>query len=50
MLWEDFIFPNLFVQTDLPDDLGSLRDIENKINGEFIYETSEDVWNETREK
>ncbi|QDF30064.1 molybdopterin oxidoreductase family protein [Halarcobacter anaerophilus] len=38
------------VQTDLPDDWEVLRDIENKINGEFIYETSEDVWNETREK
>lgn len=37
------------VETDLPDDWEILRDIENKINGEFIYETSEDVWNETKE-
>lgn len=36
------------VENDLPDDWEVLRDIENKINGEFIYETSEDVWNETR--
>jgi len=38
------------VETDLPDDWEVLRDIENKINGEFVYETSEDVWNETKEK
>lgn len=37
------------VETDLPDDWEVLRDIENKINGEFIYENSEDVWNETKE-
>ena len=37
------------VETDLPDDWEVLRDIENKINGEFEYESSEDVWNETKE-
>lgn len=37
------------VECDLPDDWEVLRDIENKINGEFLYNTSEDVWNETRE-
>jgi formate dehydrogenase major subunit len=36
------------VKNDLPDDWEVLRDIENKINGEFLYNTSEDVWNETR--
>ncbi|WP_206732096.1 molybdopterin oxidoreductase family protein [Halarcobacter ebronensis] len=38
------------VDSDLPDDWEVLRDIENKINGEFIYENSEDVWNETKER
>ena len=37
------------VEAEMPDDWEVLRDIENKINGEFIYETSEDVWNETKE-
>ncbi len=37
------------VECDLPDDWEVLRDIENKINGEFLYDTSEDVWNEARE-
>lgn len=37
------------VDADMPDDWEVLRDIENKINGEFIYQTSEDVWNETKE-
>jgi formate dehydrogenase major subunit len=37
------------VKNDLPDDWEVLRDIENKINGEFLYSSSEDVWNETRE-
>ncbi len=37
------------VKNDLPDDWKVLRDIENKINGEFLYDSSEDVWNETRE-
>jgi formate dehydrogenase major subunit len=36
------------VQNDLPDDWEILRDIENKIKGEFLYETSEDVWNDVR--
>jgi len=38
------------VKSHMPDDWEVLRDIENKINGEFIYETSEDVWNETRQR
>ncbi|XPV69027.1 MAG: molybdopterin oxidoreductase family protein [Halarcobacter sp.] len=37
------------VETDLPDDWEVLKDIENKINGEFVYENSEDVWNEAKE-
>ncbi len=37
------------VETDLPDDWEVLRDIENKINGEFVYEDSEAVWNEAKE-
>ena len=37
------------VKNDLPDDWEVLRDIENKINGEFLYENSEDVWDDTRE-
>lgn len=37
------------VEADMPDDWEVLRDIENKIKGEFIYETSEDVWNEAKE-
>jgi formate dehydrogenase major subunit len=36
------------VENDLPDDWEVLRDIENKIKGEFLYETSEDVWNDVR--
>ena len=38
------------VEAEMPDDWEVLRDIENKIKGEFMYETSEDVWNETKEK
>ncbi len=38
------------VTNDLPDDWEVLRDIENKINGEFLYTSSEDVWNDTREE
>ena len=38
------------VESEMPDDWEVLRDIENKIKGEFIYKTSEDVWNETRQK
>lgn len=37
------------VKTDLPDDWEVLRDIENKINGEFEFKNSEDVWNEAKE-
>ena len=37
------------VEAEMPDDWEVLRDIENKINGEFEFETSEDVWNETKE-
>jgi formate dehydrogenase major subunit len=37
------------VDAPMPDDWEVLRDIENKINGNFEYETSEDIWNETKE-
>ncbi|WP_428027156.1 molybdopterin oxidoreductase family protein [Arcobacter sp.] len=37
------------VEASMPDDWEVLRDIENKINGEFDYTTSEDVWNEAKE-
>jgi len=36
------------VENDLPDDWNVLTDIENKINGEFLYNSSEDVWNDIR--
>ena len=36
------------VENDLPDDWNVLTDIENKINGEFLYQSSEDVWNDIR--
>ncbi|MEA1914888.1 MAG: molybdopterin-dependent oxidoreductase [Campylobacterota bacterium] len=36
------------VENDLPDDWQVLTAIENKIKGEFLYETSEDVWNDIR--
>ena len=36
------------IENDLPDDWEVLRDIENKIKGEFLYNTSEDVWNDIR--
>ena len=36
------------VESDLPDDWEVLRDIENKIEGEFLYQNSEEVWNEVR--
>lgn len=38
------------VENDLPDDWQVLRDIENKIAGNFLYNTSEDVWNNVREE
>ncbi|MFA7084944.1 MAG: molybdopterin-dependent oxidoreductase [Arcobacteraceae bacterium] len=37
-----------FVDVALPDDWEVFRDIENKISGDFIYENSEAVWNETK--
>ncbi len=36
------------VENDLPDDWEVLTDIENKIKGEFLFNTSEDVWNQVR--
>ena len=36
------------VNNDLPDDWEILKDIENKIKGEFLYEKSEDIWNDIR--
>jgi formate dehydrogenase major subunit len=38
------------VQNDLPDDWEVLKDIENKIKGEFLYQNSEDVWDDIREE
>ncbi|MGE4455423.1 MAG: molybdopterin oxidoreductase family protein [Arcobacteraceae bacterium] len=36
------------VECNLPDDWEVLRDIENKIKGEFLYGSSEDVWEDVR--
>ncbi len=36
------------VENDLPDDWEVLRDIENKIKGEFLFNDSEDVWNQVK--
>jgi len=36
------------VENDLPDDWEVLKDIENKIKGEFLYQNSNDVWNDVR--
>ncbi|MEA2019038.1 MAG: molybdopterin-dependent oxidoreductase [Campylobacterota bacterium] len=36
------------VENNLPDDWEVLRDIENKIKGEFLFNDSEDVWNQVR--
>jgi len=36
------------VENNLPDDWEVLRDIENKIKGEFLFNNSEDVWNQVR--
>ena len=36
------------VENDLPDDWEVLRDIENKIKGETLYTSSEDVWEDIR--
>ena len=38
------------VENDLPDDWQVLRDIENKIKGEFLFNKSEDVWEQVREE
>jgi formate dehydrogenase major subunit len=38
------------IENNLPDDWEVLRDIENKIKGEFLYNSSEDVWNEARKE
>ena len=37
------------VEAEMPDDWEVLRDIENKITGDFVYASSEDVWNEAKE-
>ena len=36
------------VTNDLADDWEVIRDIENKIKGEFLYNNSEDIWNDVR--
>ncbi|MDY0326660.1 MAG: molybdopterin-dependent oxidoreductase [Arcobacteraceae bacterium] len=36
------------VECDLPDDWEVLRDIENKLKGDFLYESSEQVWDAVR--
>ncbi|QOG12528.1 molybdopterin oxidoreductase family protein [Arcobacter sp. FWKO B] len=36
------------VECDLPDDWEVLRDIENKLKGDFLYESSEQVWDGVR--
>ncbi|MEA3383720.1 MAG: molybdopterin-dependent oxidoreductase [Campylobacterota bacterium] len=36
------------VENDLPDDWEVLRDIENKIKGEFLFNDSNDVWKQVR--
>lgn len=37
------------VEADMPDDWEVLRDIENKITGDFNYTDVESVWNEAKE-
>ncbi|NPA51055.1 MAG: molybdopterin-dependent oxidoreductase [Epsilonproteobacteria bacterium] len=37
------------VKSTLPDDWEVLQAIENELNGEFNYKSSEDIWNEVRE-
>jgi formate dehydrogenase major subunit len=37
------------IETDLPDDWEVLQLIENKINGSFNYEDSQEIWNEVTE-
>ncbi len=36
------------VENELPDDWEVLRDIENKIKGEFLFNDSNDVWEQIR--
>ena len=36
------------VENNLPDDWNVITDIENKIKGEFLYKTSEDIWEDVR--
>ncbi len=36
------------IENSLLDDWEILRDIENKIDGNMLYKTSEDVWNDVR--
>jgi formate dehydrogenase major subunit len=36
------------VECEMPDDWEVLRDIENKIKGDFSYSSSEDVWEDIR--
>jgi len=36
------------VENDLPDDWEVIRDIENKLKGEFIFNSSQEVWNQVR--
>jgi len=36
------------VENNLPDDWNVITDIENKIKGQFLYKTSEDIWEDVR--
>jgi len=36
------------VENNLPDDWNVITDIENKIKGDFLYKTSEDIWEDVR--
>ena len=38
------------VQTDLPDDWEVIKELTNKLGGEFKHETSEQVWHEVTQK
>ena len=40
----------VLVESDLPDDWEVLRDIENKLDGKFLYENSCDVWEDVRKE
>jgi hypothetical protein len=37
------------VETDKPDDWEILKELDNKLGGNFEYKNSEEVWNEVRE-